>query len=331
MRRKIYLILSIIMILVLFTNCKKNNESNLIEENNITIKVAAPIGAPALSLTKMFKEQPNLDDNINIIYEAIKSPDLMASKIISGETDIAVVSSNLAIKIYNKKIDYKYAASSVWGLLYILSNEDLKGWKDLKGKEINMIGRGLTPDIVLRKLLKENGLIPDKDVKFRYINGSVELAQLFISGKSKITIMPEPMVSKILLKKTNTKIILDLQKEWCKMSKNNNSYPQAGLIIKNDLIKKHPDIVKKFLTKYEESIIWLNNNPTKAGVYSEELKMGLNAKIVEKAIVRSNIIYKNASESKKALEDYYKILYDFSPQLIGGKLPDENFYLQNKF
>ena len=329
MIRKISLILSIIMISVIFTNCEDKNRLNLDKEKKIRIKVAAPIGAPALSMVKMFKKQPDLGENIDITYECIKSPDLMASKLISGETDIAVVSSNLAIKIYNKGIDYKYAASSVWGILYVLSSEDLKGWEDLKGKEINMIGRGLTPDIVLRKLLKANGLIPDKDVKFKYINESTELAQLFISGKSTLTIMPEPMVSKILLKKKNTKVILDLQKEWGKISKDNGSYPQAGLIIKNDLITKHPNIVEEFLNEYKESIVWLNKNPSKAGEYSEELKMGLNSKIVEKAITRSNITYKNADESKEALEGYYKILYEFSPELIGGKLPDENFYLQN--
>ena len=127
-------------------------------------------------------------------------------------------------------------------------------------------------------------------------------------------------------KKEDAKIVLDLQEEWAKISEGDDSYPQAGLMIKNELIENHPELVKDFLAKYEESIQWVNENPAKAGEYSEELKTGLNAQIVEKAIGRSNLIYKNAEESKEPLEVYYNILFGFSPELIGGKLPDEGFY-----
>lgn len=350
MKSKFKILFIIMMALMVFVGCANQDavdvedktEATPVEESKekadstneeaeekveaVEIKVAAPNGAPTLSMIKMFKENPTLAENTDIIYESVKSPDLMASKVISGEVDIAVVPSNLAIKLYNKGVDYKYAASSVWGLLYILSSEDLNGWEDLKGKEINMIGRGLTPDVVFRSLLKENGLEPDEDVTLNYVNGSTELAQLFISGKSTVSIMPEPMVSKVFTKKQDAKIVLDLQKEWAKISEGNDSYPQAGLIIKNELIEKHPELVEAFLTKYDESIQWVNANPTKAGEYSEELKTGLNAKIVENAVGRSNLIYKNAEDSKEPLEDYYNILFGFSPELIGGKLPDEGFY-----
>lgn len=350
MKGKLKILFIMIMALMVLAGCANQNtgdlneesEAALVEETNekteetnekeeeiietTVVNVAAPNGAPTLSMIKMFKENPSLGENSEIIYESVKSPDLMASKVISGEVDIAIVPSNLAIKLYNKGVEYKYAASSVWGILYILSSEDLNGWEDLKGKEINMIGRGLTPDVVFRALLKENGLDPDKDVTLNYVNGSTELAQLFISGKSKVSIMPEPMVSKVFTQREDAKIVLDIQKEWAKVSEGNASYPQAGLIIKNELIEKHPKIVEDFLEKYEESIKWVNENPAKAGQYSEELKTGLNAKIVEKAIVRSNMMYKNSENSKEALEGYYETLFGFSPELIGGKLPDEGFY-----
>lgn len=352
MKSRVSLMLIMMLILMMVVGCGnqgeselgKNEEAAANQENikeissfsevgvgtaeAVKINVAAPNGTPTLSMIKMFKEKPSLGENIEVIYESVKSPDLMASKVMSKEADIAIVPTNLAIKLYNKGVDYKFAASGIWGVLYIVSSEELTGWEDLRDKEINMIGRGLTPDVVLRALMKENGLEPDKDVKFKYVNGSTELAQLFIAGKSTVSIMPEPVLSKVLTKKEGTKIVLDLQKEWAKISKGNDSYPQAGVVINNNLVEKHPEIVEAFLEKYEESIQWVNENPTKAGEYSEELKTGLNAKIVEKAVTRSNLIYKNASDSKEHLEAYYKTLFGFSPELIGGKLPDEGFYLK---
>jgi|LGOV01.1.fsa_nt_gb NitT/TauT family transport system substrate-binding protein len=328
-----------VMIFMSAVGCTNNNIANVVNNESIMsdeveniendktfIKVAAPIGSPTLSIIKMFKDSLMIGSNTEVAYECVKSPDLMASKIMSGEIDIALVPSNLAIKMYNKGIDYKYAATGVWGVLYIISSEDITTWEDLKGKEINIIGRGLTPDIVTRYLLKANGLEPDKDVKFNYVNGASELAQLFISGESTLSIMPEPMLSKVMMKKCDTKIVLDLQEEWTKVSGNNDSYPQAGIFIKNELIENHPELVEEFLLKYEESIKWVNENPSLAGEYSEEFKTGLNAELVKKAIKRSNISYKNAIDSEKALISYYEVLLNFSPDTIGGKLPDDNFY-----
>lgn len=297
---------------------------------SVSIRIGAPAGAPTLSMIRLEKEKPSLGEGVETTYEVIKSPDVLASKLMTGELDIAVVPSNLAIKLYNKDVDYKYAGSTVWGILYIISTEEFKSWSDLKGKEIYNIGRGLTPDIVTRTLMKANGLDPDKDVTFNYLSGGQELAQYFIAGKSKISIMPEPMLTKVLMKKKEGKVNFDLQEEWAKMTGVEGGYPQASLVIKGELIEKHPEIVKDFLKIYGEGVDWVNAHPEKAGAYSEELNTGMKAPVVKGAIPRSHLKFKGVAESKESLETYYKTLFDVSPKLIGGKMPDEGFYYQGK-
>ncbi len=292
----------------------------------LNLKFAMPAGAPTLSIIKAMKEQPALGEGVTVDYEMVKSPDLMASKLIKGELDAAIVPSNLAIKLYNKGIDYKYAATGVWGVLYIVSSEEINGWQALKGKTITMIGRGLTPDIVTRHILKVNGLEPDVDVKFDYVDGATNLAPLFISGKSTLSIMPEPMLTKVLMKKQDSKILFNLQEEWKSATGTTDSYPQAALLIKGDLIANHPMVAKAFLDIYSISISWINKNPEKAGAYADELEIGLPGKLVGKAIPRMNLMFKNAADSKTALETYYKVLFDVDPKTIGGKMPDDNFY-----
>lgn len=39
-------------------------------------------------------------------------------------------------------------------------------------------------------------------------------------------------------------------------------------------------------------------------------------------------MFKNAKDSKKELEEYYKVLLKFNSKLIGGKLPDDKFYYE---
>ncbi len=45
-----------------------------------------------------------------------------------------------------------------------------------------MLGRGLSPDIITRHLLKINRLDPDRDVKLKYVQNTSELAPSFIAG-----------------------------------------------------------------------------------------------------------------------------------------------------
>ncbi len=292
----------------------------------LNLKFAMPVGAPTVSIIKAMKDGKTIGDNITIDYEMVKSPDLMASKLINGELDAAIVPSNLAIKLYNKGIDYKYAATGVWGILYIVGTEDVASWQDLKGKTITMIGRGLTPDIVTRHLLKANGLEPDVDVMFDYVDGAANLAPLFISGKSTLSIMPEPMLSKVMTKKPEGKVLFDLQQEWKTATGTSDSYPQAGMLIKGELIDNQPAAAAALLDLYAESIAWVNANPADAGAYGEELQIGLAAKLIEKAVPRMNLTFKNGPDSRAALEAYYQVLFDVSAKAIGGKMPDDAFY-----
>lgn len=294
----------------------------------IDINVAAPAGAPTLSMIKMFKENPSFGEAINMNYESIQSPDLVASRIISGEIDIAVVPTNLAATLYNRGVEYKLVSSNVWGVLYLVGNEEIDGWEDLRGKEIYTMGRGLTPDIVFRYLLTNNGIDPETDVTLSYMGEATELASAFIAGKSSISLIPEPVLSNVMIKKEGTTILFDLQEEWSKLNQGDLSYPQASLIIKNDVIEKYPEFVEMFLKEYESSINWLEDNVEKAAEYSEALETGLSKAAVIQGLGRSNIKFVDAKNAREALDRYLKVLFEFSPEVIGGKLPDEDFYLQ---
>ncbi|WFD08895.1 ABC transporter substrate-binding protein [Tepidibacter hydrothermalis] len=326
MRKILSLIVSIIMILVLTVGCTNTNEEVKKESKSLDIKVATPAGTPTLSMIKMFKENPSIGDNISVSYESVKATDILTSKILSKEADIFIVPTNLAANLYNKDSGYKIAASTVWGTFYLVGNEEISNWEDLKGKEIDMIGRGLTPDAIFRYLLTKNNIDPDKDVKLNYFGGASELATNFISGKSNLSLMPEPMLTKVLTKRHNSKVVIDLQEEWQIATKLDSSYPQASIIVSEELIKKNPDAVKTFLSEYEKSINWMNENPSEAGKYYEELDMGINKVIIEKSIKRCNIKYVSANDAKEAIDKYLNVLFEYNPKLVGGKLVDEDCY-----
>jgi NitT/TauT family transport system substrate-binding protein len=293
-----------------------------------TIKVYYADGIPALTIAKLANEKQVIDKDYDVNYETMITPDALLAKVMSSDADIAIVPSNVAALAYNKNLPYRLAANSGWGSLYLVSTLNLKKMFYLKGKQVYNIGQGLTPDIVFNYILKKNKIIPGKDVLVTYLNGATELAPAFISGKSNIAVMPEPMLSTVLMKKSNAKVYFDLNKEWSKLTGSKNGYPQSCLIIKKDLIDNNRKFVDAFLAKYKESIEWANKNPSKLGTYAEELKLSMNKAVVEKTIERANLKYVGMKDCKKDYQNYYKVLFNFAPKSIGGKLPDEGLYFE---
>ncbi|BEP29158.1 ABC transporter substrate-binding protein [Helicovermis profundi] len=306
---------------------KTNNKTVDVNDDSTKVKtvdvnITVPAGSTALSMVKLIKDGVDIEGyNVNI--EVIKATDLLASKVLSGESDMVLLPTNLAAKLYNKGVDYSLKSVNVWGSLFLVSAEQLTSIKDLEGKTITMIGKGLTPDILMKYILKENNV---KDVEFNYVSGGSELAPLFLSGKSKISIMPEPVLSIILSKKPNTKIVLDFQKEWKSISGGDSSYPQAGIFVKNSFTSSNKEFVEKFMQKYRDASEWVNTNKEEAGIYYESLDLGLPAKVIEESIERSNIHFETALEAKDDLNKYYNVLFDNSKDSIGGKVPSEDFY-----
>ncbi|GAA0746826.1 ABC transporter substrate-binding protein [Clostridium oceanicum] len=331
MRKKIGVILSLFLSIMVLGACssktaqKENKESS----EKKTVKVCVPDGVPSLSIAKMIKENPSIDKNIQIKYEVEKTPDILASKVLKKEADIAIVPSNLSAQAYNKNLPYKLAATSGFGSFFLVSSEKFENFNDLKGKEIYSMGKGLTPDIVFKNILNKNNINPDKDVNIKYLNAATELAPAFISGKAKIAIIPEPMLSKVLMKKKDSKISFDLNKEWMKINNNKLGYPQSSLIVKKELLDNNKDFINGFLDKYKDSVNWANNKPEDLSKYAKELKLNIkDDKIIKNAIKRANMKYTNINDSKKEYKDYFKVLAESNPKSIGGKIPDEGLYME---
>jgi len=289
--------------------------------------VGIPAGVTAMSLVGVMDKTIE-SKRVEVEYQIIPSPDLIAAKLINKEVDAMILPTNLAAILYNKGIEYKLAASTIWGTLYMVTTEDISSWEDLKGKEIYTIGRGLTPDVALRYLLEANGIDPDTDVTITYLSGATELAPTFLSGRSTISVMPEPMLTTILMKNQEAEILFDFQEEWATATGTGNSYPQASVMISDDFINEYPIATEAFVEMVDKSADWINDNPEEAGTAAEALDIKLKKKIVEKAVERSNIRFESAEDAKPAIETYFEILMSASKKLIGGKMPDEDFYYQ---
>lgn len=304
---------------------KEEPEETEEQKEPIELKVIAPYGTPTLSMVKMFVENPEIQEGVTVSYEPIQATDVLTASLINQDADIAIVPTNLAAVMHSKNVGYKIAASTIWGVLYVASNEEITSVEDLRGKTMTVIGRNLTPDAMLRYVLQENGIHPDEDITLEYFTGASELASNYISGESNLAMIPQPVLTSVMMKREDTKVVLNLQEEWTKLT-GLDRFPQASIIVSEELIANRPDVVDAFLAEYEDSIKWLNENPAEGGTYYESLGIGLKAKIVEKALPSCNMKYVAAKDAEEALDKYLDTLFEFNPSLTGGKAVDESLY-----
>ena len=94
----------------------------------------------------------------------------------NGDIDIATVASNVAVNLYNKTGGgVRIIALGTQGVLHILEGNggtSINSIADLAGKTIYSAGQGANPEYILRYLLTENGLDPDKDVNIVFADAS---------------------------------------------------------------------------------------------------------------------------------------------------------------
>lgn len=76
--------------------------------------------------------------------------------------------------------------------------------------------------------------------------------------------------------------------------------------------KESIELVEKDIKKTAELVV-------KQGILEKEA-------LAEKAIPNCNIHFIDGEEMKKALMQYYQILFDSNSKSVGGALPEEDFY-----
>ena len=321
MKKRMIKILILAICIACLSGC--SSKENLKED--VSVKVSMPDGLPSIALSKLAFKNKNIKDGYNVNYNIEKTPDNLSTTVMKGEADIAVVPSNMVAIAYNKTKNYEIAGTTGLGSFYLVSNDNIGGFKDLKGKEVVNTGKGLTPDITNKFIIKSNGL-NEKDINFTYVNSANELVPMIVSKKANTAIVPEPALTALKIKNPEIKVVKSLNEEYKNITKSDYGYPQATIIVKSDFAKNNKEFVNLFLEGVKESIIFVNSNPDKAGEYCEKIGVGTKKEVINKSIENANLQFIGVEESIKDYKGYYKILSEYDVKSIGGKIPDEKVF-----
>jgi NitT/TauT family transport system substrate-binding protein len=316
------------MLLISFlTACQKENDEELV------VRVLSPMGGPSLAIIQMIDTIDELE-GIKIEYKVVKDAQELSTAMQTKSHEIVIAPSNVGAMLYNKGAGYLYGGTVSFGNLYLVGTVDTP-LSEMNQHEIVAFGDGATPGILLTEILKDQGVYQENRIKFETAVGD---AQLQLIGENyDYALLAEPVLSatRIKMKKDLNKdlyVIADLQSLYQEMT-NETSYPQAGLFIQEAFYNNHPEFITSFLTKVEASTKYVNENKDDAAeayhqAYLDKIiEVDMPIPVLKNAIPGSNIDFLSASESKGIMTAYLELILTSQPKLVGGKLPDEHFYL----
>lgn len=278
-------------------------------------KVVALNGVTGLGLALLFESG-------DYEMEVGKSADVAVARLTSEGAEIAALPVSTAALLRSKGVPIKIAAVTNYGSLYVVSRAE-GGLLQHASTYLGVPGKGTMPDVTLAILLAENKAASSG---VQYHSSPVELANLLVAGKAPAALLPEPWVSQVLAKDPELRITSDIQAEW--KARFGFDYPLSCVVVTEKFAKERPEDLKKLLSDIEKSVDWVKSNPGKAAMIAAD-KLSMEATATEKAVPRCNFAYLGGAAARAASSEFYAKVLQYAPSMIGGKLPDEAFYMDN--
>ncbi len=351
MKKKIAAVLvSALVVLSVFSGCTGGQESQT-EETEVQevspqetedqaaeedtepadVEVMALKGPTAMGMVKFMDDVDSgsvTSENYNFSIAA--SADEVTPKLVQGEADIAAVPANLASVLYNKtQGQVEVLAVNTLGVLYIVENGDTVQFvENLRGKTIYASGKGSTPEYALEYVLSANGIDPETDVTIEWKSEHSECVAAIASSENGVAMLPQPFVATAETQNPSIRTALDLTEEWDKAQETgeNNSALITGVVVaRADFAEENPEAVEDFMTRYQESVDYVNSNTEAAAELVGKYDI-VTAEVAKTALPECNIVFMEGEEMKEKLSGYLEVLKGQNPEAVGGEVPGDDFY-----
>ena len=294
-----------------------------------TATVAALKGPTAMGMVKMMSDDAASDSPL-YDFNIYASADEITPKLVQGELDIAAVPANLASVLYNNtEGQVQVLAINTLGVLYIVEDGDtVQSVEDLKGKTIFASGKGSTPEYALNYMLTQNGIDPETDVTIEWKSEHSECVASLAATENAIAMLPQPFVTTAQTQNENLRVALDMTEEWEKLASESGSDATliTGVVVaRKDFVEQNPQLVSVFLSLYEKSVTYANEEVEGAAKLIGEYDIVPEA-VAQKALPECNITFIAGDEMQAKLSAYLQTLMDQNPKAVGGQLPADDFY-----
>ena len=252
----VLLIIVVIIGAVVVKNTRKNGNTGMsvIKMNEVTRSVFYAPQYVAIN-NGYFK-----DYGIEIELTTGQGADAVMTSVLSGESQIGFAGPEASIYVYNEgKEDYTqvFAQLTKRDGSFLVSKEKTNkfNWNDLKGKTVIPGRKGGVPYMTLEYVIKQNGLVPGKDLT---LDDSIKfdlMASAFTSGSADYVTLFEPTASNIQ-KLGKGYIVASVGKEA-------GEIPYTAYFAKKSYIEKNEVTIQNFTNAIYKGQKWVKEHTAK--------------------------------------------------------------------
>lgn len=299
-----------------------SQNSSTPEKTPEKVTIAALNGPTGMGMVKLMDDDERNDYGYDFILAG--AADEITPRLIKGEIDIACVPANLAAVLYAKTSGgIQTLAVNTLGVLYIVENgNSVNSVEDLKGKTIYSAGKGSTPEYALNFILSSSGVLDDVNIEWK--SEHAECLAALEANPSAVAMLPQPFVTTAMTKNENIRVALDLNDAWDGLGLS-SSLLTGVVLVRKGFAEEFPKAVEDFLSRYGESVKYVNENVSDSAQLVGKYKI-VTAAVAEKAIPNCHIVCITGAEMKEKLSGYLQVLYDQLPESVGGAMPGSDFY-----
>lgn len=289
-------------------------------------------GAPAMPsvVIAAATQQGKLAKQADVSLKIWRSPDQLRAGVASGAFKVMMSPSNVGVNLRNQGQKVGMVNILTKGIIQLVcKNKSIAGPEGLIGKRVIIPFKNDMPDIVFQALLKKLGLDISK-IQVSYAPTPPEAVGLFLGKDFDAMLVPEPLASASILKGKSMGVNVlrgfDITQAWGQAFGTKPVIPQAGLIADVDFYNSHRAEFELFHQDLQAALGWVNaNRQSAAEIGTNYLSAPVPA--IAQGIAFSNLAVQKSSELKHEIMQFYEVLMQFNPRLLGGKMPDESFFL----
>ena len=188
--------------------------------------------------------------DVDLVY--IQGSPILTAAMVSGQVPLAFLGGPAIVASAVAGHDTVYLACAINTLYWrLFSTPEIKTLMDLKGKKFGITTAGSQEDGVMRYLLRERGLIPDRDVAFVAVGSPPTRLAAMAKGAVQASVFIPPQ--DIAAEKQGLHELLDL-------SKTGLYNPGSCFASTKTYIKSHRDTVTRVLKAFVEGLRFYREN-----------------------------------------------------------------------
>ena len=211
--------------------------------------VTAAFSIPWLAKEGGIFQKHGLD--VELVYIAAGSRAVQT--LVGGSIDVAAIGGPAGVDARLAGADTVYVAIPVNRVIvFTVAQPQIQRVEELRGKSIGVTRIGTVTDFFTRVFLRQNGLVPDKDVMIRQMGGLPETVAGLKAGQIEGGTFGFPAV--LHAQAAGFRVLVDYNKAGYR-------YPLSSVIVTQKLLRSRESAVRNFLEAHIEAIHRFKTDP----------------------------------------------------------------------